>query len=122
MLGPPAPFDQAVVASVADDNAVAADALRDLLSRHQDLFSVGDRTVEDTVYEWRTGLPEDPEVARTDDAVYLDAPDHAWADLLDWLDLDAGDPEAAALRAAHRRQFAADRGDAPAGAVVVERR
>lgn len=116
-----APFDDDLVAAVADEQGMDADALAGLLVRHQELFrGFGERSVADVIYEWRTGLAADPLVARTGTTVYLDAPEHAWADLVGRLDL-AGDPGADALRDVHSRQFAADRGDAPEGAVVVAR-
>jgi len=122
MPGPLAPFDDAVVAAVADEHGLAADRLRELLVAHQALFRDRDaRTVEDMIYEWRTGLPGDPLVARTDAAVYLDAPAYVWEDLLSWLDLAPGDEAAAALRAVHARQFAADREGTVEGAIVVAR-
>jgi hypothetical protein len=71
------------------------------------------------VYEWRTGLAGDPLVGRSESAVYLDAPEHAWDDLVGRLDVD--DTEAGALRAVHARQFEDDREAAPEGALVVAR-
>lgn len=122
MVGPLAPFDDDIVAAVAAEHGVGADRLRELLVAHQGLFRDRDaRTVEDMIYEWRTSLPGDPLVARTDAAVYLDAPAYVWEDLLSWLDLDPGDDAAAALRAVHARQFAADREKPVDGAVVVAR-
>lgn len=120
MVDPLVPFDDGLIAAVADEHGLDAPALRDLLDDHQALFrGFGERSVADVVYEWRTGLPGDPLVARTETAVYLDAPEHAWEDLLGRLDV--GSDEASALRAVHARQFEADRGRAPTGAVVVAR-
>lgn len=122
MVAPLAPFDDDLVATVADEHDVDPASLRAVLEAHQALFrSFGERSVSDVIYEWRTGLAGDPLVARTETSVYLDAPEHAWADLIARLDLADDDAEAVALRTVHARQFAADRGEATEGAVVVAR-
>lgn len=121
MVAPLAPFDDDLVAAVAEEHGLEPAAVREVLAAHQELFrGFGERTVADVIYEWRTGLPGDPQVARTEDVVYLDAPEHAWADLLGRLDLE-GDVRAGALRDVHARQFEADRGETVAGALVVAR-
>jgi hypothetical protein len=108
MPGAPAPFDDALVAEVADEHGLEPDALAALLERHQALCRFGVRTLEDTLYGWRTGMSGDPLVARAADVVTLDGPDFAWTDLLDWPDIDLDSDEATAIRATHARQFERD--------------
>jgi hypothetical protein len=51
------------------------------------------------VYEWRRAFGRDPVVARRPDALHLVVEPHVWAEYVDAL--DAGEREAAALRAVH---------------------
>lgn len=113
-----APFDEGVVAAVANERGLPPGTVRELLERHQALLRGFDHMgVDELVYEWRTRLFEDPLVAREGGAYYLAPPGHVWRDLAGRLELD--DEATAALRAAHARQFAADRHGVPDGAMVV---
>lgn len=98
---PLAPFDDDVVSRVAANHGVGVDRVRDLIVGHQR------RTrefpgVDELVYEWRTRLPYDPLVTRTDDAYVLAVRAHVWEQYGDQMDLDA--EAVGLLRAVHDRQ------------------
>jgi hypothetical protein len=109
---PLAPFDDGVLAAVARDHGVTVGTLRDLVRRHQELVRRLPG-VDDVVYEWRRGFPNDPVVERRPDAYFLSVADTVWPEYVAALSLD--ECEAAALRAVHRRQLDASVGGRPTG-------
>jgi transposase-like protein len=109
---PLAPFDDSVLAAVARDHGVTVGTLRDLVRRHQELVRRLPG-VDDLVYEWRRGFPNDPVVERRSEAYFLSVADTVWPEYVSTLSLD--EREAAALRAVHRRQLESSVGDRPTG-------
>jgi hypothetical protein len=108
---PLVPFDDDIIAAVADRTDADPDRLRTLLRRHQE--SARDLPgIDNLVYEWRKYLPYDPVVARTDEAFHCVVLPEVWADFADALDIDDADFER--LLAVHDRQArraAEDRGE-----------
>jgi hypothetical protein len=106
-----APFDDDIVAAVAERTGTSADALRALLRRHQQ--SARDFPgIDNLVYEWRKYLPYDPVVARTDAAFHCVVLPEVWGDFGDALEVN--DSEFEQLLAVHDRQArraAAERGE-----------
>jgi hypothetical protein len=99
--GPLVPFDDDIVATVADRTDADPDRLRALLRRHQQ--SARELPgIDNLVYEWRRYLPYDPVVARTDEAFHCVVLPEVWADFADTLDVDDADFER--LLAVHDRQ------------------
>jgi hypothetical protein len=98
---PLAPFDEAVIAAVADERGFDEETVVRLLRRHQETAR-DNPGVDDLVYEWRTQFHEDPLVEQTEEAYYLAVREHVFAEFGDYLDLS--DDELAALRSAHDRQ------------------
>jgi hypothetical protein len=95
------PFDDDVVALVADRHEPAPDRLRELLCAHQQ--QVRDNPgVEDIVYEWRSQCHEAPVLHQTPDAYYLRLRRHVWEEFADALDL--ADVELDALLDVHEEQ------------------
>lgn len=109
---PLAPFDDRVFAAVAEEHGVSPSEVRDLTRRHQALVRRLPG-VDDIVYEWRRGFPNDPVVERRPDAYFLSVADTVWPEYARALALD--DREETLLRAVHRRQLAESVGGAPTG-------
>jgi hypothetical protein len=109
---PLAPFEERVLAAVARDYETSTETLRGLVQRHQELVRRLPG-VDDVVYEWRRGVPDDPVVVRRPDVYYLSVAAHVWPEYVEALALD--DEEAAALRAVHRRQLESSVGGRLAG-------
>jgi hypothetical protein len=105
-------FDDQVFAAVAEENGVPTAALRDLVRRQQELVRRLPG-VDDIVYEWRRGFPNDPVVERREEAYFLSVADTVWPEFVAALSLD--EDEATLLRAVHRRQLAASVGGHPTG-------
>jgi hypothetical protein len=96
-----APFDDDIIAAVAERTGTEPAHLRGLLGRHQQ--SVRDLPgVDNLVYEWRKYLPYDPVVARTETAFHCVVLPEVWGDFADTLDIDDADFER--LLAVHDRQ------------------
>ena len=99
------PFDDDIVAAVAERTDTTPTALRGLLRRHQ--RSARDFPgVDDLVYEWRNYLPYDPVVARTDGAFHCVVLPEVWGDFADSLEID--DRAFEQLLAVHDRQARRD--------------
>jgi hypothetical protein len=98
---PLAPFDEGVVATVADERGMEASAVTTLVERHQQTAR-DNPGVEDLVYEWRTQFHDDPLVEQTEAAYYLAVREHVFEESGDYLDLN--DDELATLKAVHARQ------------------
>jgi transposase-like protein len=109
---PLAAFDDATVEAVARDHGVAPDRVRALVRRHQELVRRLPG-VDDIVYEWRRGFPNDPVVERRPGAYYLSVAEPVWPEFVAALSLD--DREASLLQAVHRRQLRAAVGGTPTG-------
>lgn len=98
---PLVPFDDDIIAAVADRTDADPDRLRTLLRRHQE--SARDLPgIDNLVYEWRKYLPYDPVVARTDEAFHCVVLPEVWGDFADSLDIDDRDFEQ--LLTVHDRQ------------------
>lgn len=105
---PLAAFDDDVVASVASDRDLSVERLRELLRRQQE--SVRSLPgVDDLVYEYRKAFARQPLAERHPDAYFLLVPARVWPEFASALSLS--DPELAAVRAVHDRQFRAVVGD-----------
>jgi hypothetical protein len=109
---PLAAFDDRVFAAVAEEYGVSTATLRDLVRRQQELVRRLPG-VDDIVYEWRRGFPNDPVVERRPDAYYLSVAETVWPEFAAALSLD--DRETTLLRAVHRQQLAAAVGGQPTG-------
>ncbi|AUV81546.1 hypothetical protein C2R22_07655 [Salinigranum rubrum] len=109
---PLAPFDDRVFDAVAEEYDASTTTLRDLVRRQQELVRRLPG-VDDIVYEWRRGFPNDPVVERREEAYYLSVADTVWPEFATALSLD--DREATLLRAVHRRQLEASVGGRPTG-------
>jgi hypothetical protein len=109
---PLAPFDDATFAAVAREFDVPAATVRDLARRHQELVRRLPG-VDDVVYEWRNGFPNDPVIERRPDVYFLSVAETVWPEYVAALSLD--EEEAAVLRAVHRRQLEASIGGRPTG-------
>lgn len=96
-----APFDDEVVAAVAERTGTSTAELRTLLRRHQESAREFPG-VDNLVYEWRKYLPYDPVVARTDAAFHCVVLPEVWGDFGDALGVD--DSEFERLLAVHDRQ------------------
>lgn len=106
-----APFDADVVAAVAEETGGSEASLWDALGRHQ-AYADSLSSVDDLVYEWRTQLPYDPLVARTDEAYYVALLPGVWNEFGEQMGLSGA--TITRLREVHDRQArraAADRGD-----------
>jgi len=120
--GPPLVFDtdaieEALVAHDVDE----ADVIEGLDAVQVVVTGFGELSVDDLVYEWRTRHHKDPLVHRTPDAYYLDVREHVWSDVVDRSTIESA-TVVDAVKAVHAAQFSADRGgDAPEGAMVLER-
>jgi hypothetical protein len=102
---PLAVFDDAVVEAVAREHDIDAEALRDLLARHQE----GMRELpgaENLVYEWRKAFPWEVVLERRDDAYLTDVREGVWPEFADALGF--GEADLAAVMAVHARQVEAD--------------
>jgi hypothetical protein len=106
------PFEDQVVIAVAEEYDVSPERLRELVRRQQELVRRLPG-VDDIVYEWRKGFPNDPVVERRPDAYYLSVAETVWPEFVEALSLD--DREATLLQAVHRRQLAATVGGYPTG-------
>ena len=109
---PLAPFDDAVFAAVAEEFDTSTAALRDLVRRQQEAVRRLPG-VDDIVYEWRRGFPNDPVVERRQEAYYLSVADTVWPEFAAALSLD--EREATLLRTVHQRQLEATVGGSPTG-------
>ncbi len=109
---PLAPFDDRVFAAVAEEYDASTTTLRDLVRRQQELVRRLPG-VDDIVYEWRKGFPNDPVVERREEAYYLSVADTVWPEFAAALSLD--EREAALLQAVHRRQLESVVGGRPTG-------
>ena len=96
-----APFDEDVVAAVASETGGSEADLWDALDRHQ-AYADSLPSVEDLVYEWRTQLPYDPLVARTDAAYYVALLPGVWTEFGDQMGLSGA--TITRLREVHDRQ------------------
>ena len=109
---PLAPFEDRVIAAVAEEYDVSTATLRALVRRHQELVRRLPG-VDDIVYEWRRSFPNDPVVERRPDVYFLSVPATVWPEYVSALALD--DNEAALLCAVHEAQFEASVGGMPSG-------
>jgi len=96
-----APFDGDVVAAVASETGGSEAALWDALQRHQ-AYAGSLPSVEDLVYEWRTRLPYDPLVDRTDAAYYVALLPQVWTEFGEQMGLSGA--TITRLREVHDRQ------------------
>lgn len=106
-----APFDADVVAAVAAETDGSEASLWDALGRHQ-AYADSLPSVDDLVYEWRTQLPYDPLVARTDEAYYVALLPGVWNEFGEQMGLSGA--TITRLREVHDRQarrVAAERGE-----------
>jgi muconolactone delta-isomerase len=115
----PACFDAAVVESVAAETDRTVDEVAGALGAVQRVVSnYGSLSVDDVVYEWRSQFHQDPLVAQTPTAYYLDVQEHVWEDVGARAEICNG--ELAGVRRVHAAQFGSDVGDEPpAGAMVL---
>lgn len=110
-MEPLAPFDDAVVGSVAAETGGDAAALRALVARHQRAVRENPG-VSNLLYEWRRYLAYDPLVARTAEAYHLVVLDRVWEEFGASLGLSG--VELDRLKRVHDRQARRDaraRGD-----------
>ncbi|MFB6191730.1 MAG: hypothetical protein ABEI11_00230 [Haloarculaceae archaeon] len=96
-----APFDADLVAAVAAETGGSEASLWDALGRHQ-AYADSLPSVEDLVYEWRTQLPYDPLVARTDEAYYVALLPGVWNEFGEQMGLSGA--TITRLREVHDRQ------------------
>lgn len=111
MPDPLAPFDEGLVATVAEDHGLAPATLRTLVERHHD-HAARIPGIDELVVEWRQMLPYDPLVARTPAAYHLAVAPAIWEEFGTQIGL--AEAELTALRALHAaqaRRSAAARGD-----------
>jgi hypothetical protein len=99
---PLAAFDESLLAAVAGEFDVSVATLEALVRRHQQLVRRLPG-VDDIVYEWRKGFPNDPVVERRPEAYYLSVAETVWPEYVAALSLS--DREADILRTVHRRQL-----------------
>jgi hypothetical protein len=105
---PLAPFDEAVIESVAADHDLESERLRALLGRHQEQMRELPG-VENLVYEWRKLLPRDPLVERREAVYLLVVEPNVWPQFADALGV--GTNALAAVKAVHERQLSVVVGD-----------
>jgi hypothetical protein len=98
VTNPLAPFEDDILAAVADESGVDETALRESLRRHQ-RTARENPGVDDLVYEWRKYLPYDPLVDRTETAYYCALRVGVWDEYADYLGVDL-----TAVMAVHDRQ------------------
>jgi len=95
-----APFDHAVLRTVADENDVEFGVLREALEDHQRTMRENPG-VEDLVYEWRKQY-DDPVLRRTESTFVVAVPPTVWEEYGEYLDF--GDALLAAVTAVHQEQ------------------
>lgn len=96
-----APFDDDVVAAVAAETGGSEASLWEALGRHQ-AYADSLPSVDDLVYEWRTQLPYDPLVTRTDEAYYVALLPGVWNEFGEQMGLSGA--TITRLREVHDRQ------------------
>lgn len=116
---PLAPFDEALIETVAVDRGRDAEALRGLVRRHQEQIRELPG-VENLVYEWRTLLPSDPLVERRTDVYLLAVEPNVWPQFADALEVDAD--ALAAIKAVHARHLRAAVDDERGQGTLAEER
>jgi len=118
MPEPCAPFEDAVVETVAAEHGVDADVLREAIDSQQRIVrEFPDMTVEALVHNWRTAFPTDPLVETDATAYYLSVRETVWRDVAGRLDLSDGEREA--VRTVNARQFETSVGEAAEDVAVV---
>jgi hypothetical protein len=101
---PLAPFDEALIETVAADRDRDTEALCGLVRRHQEQMRELPG-VENLVYEWRQLLPSDPLVERRTDAYLLAVEPTVWPQFADALGVDTD--ALAALKTVHAHHLRA---------------
>jgi len=95
-----APFDHAVLRTVADENDIEFAVLKEALVDHQRTMRENPG-VEDLVYEWRKQY-DDPILHRTETTFVVAVPPTVWEEYGEYLEL--GDALLAAVTAVHQEQ------------------